>query len=104
MYSWGAALTEKTVLRAAVASGLADETHVHIQPIRTHANLGYGLKMILTPKSDSDRADFLDANNGRLVHATHLFWRGPEDAPAHGGYLGALDRAHEVGQAHVVTP
>ncbi len=93
MYSWGAPLDDTTVTKAALATRLSDDTHVHVQPITNHARLGYGTKMITTPEDDTERTAFLKANNGRLVHATHRFWRGPDDAPANRGYIGAVARA-----------
>jgi hypothetical protein len=94
-YAWGAELTAELVAPAAISSGLADAAHVHVQRISHHANLGYGMKMISHPTDPDDRQRFLEANSGRLVHASHGFWRGPANHPAGGGYRGSLRRARE---------
>lgn len=94
-YAWGAELTPELVAPAAVSNGLADHDHVHVQRISHHANLGYGMKMISCPTDPDDQQRYLEANNGRLVHASHGFWRGPGGQPAEGGYRGSLRRARD---------
>lgn len=92
MWAWGASLSQSAVAKAAIAAGLADGDHVHVQPVTHHGGMGYGLKMMLDPDGATDPADYLAANGGRLFHATNGFWRGPGDHPAQGGYPGALRR------------
>jgi len=94
MYAWGGTLAAEAVTRAAISSDLANSDHVHVQPITHHTNLGYGLKMVTHPLTADDFTDYLLSNGGRLMHATHGFWRGPDGQPASGGYAGALQRSH----------
>jgi len=92
MYSFGAALRQDMVVSAAMATRLGDETHIDVQPITHHGNLGYGMKMITRPKSETDRSEFLRLNGGRLVHASRGFWRGPDGVVQEGGYLTSYRR------------
>jgi hypothetical protein len=93
--AWGAELTPEMVAPAAISSGLADPTHVYVQRISHHADLGHGMKMVTHSTEPEARQWFLDAKNGRLVHASHGFWRGPGSHFASGGYRGAVRRAGE---------
>jgi hypothetical protein len=97
LLTWGSSLTETAVAVAAERAGMG--SRVEVSRVRdVHAVSRYGLHPLLkAPAPDNsphaESLAYLDANGGRLLHASRRFWRDEQGHQIVGGLRAASSAA-----------